>query len=122
MVAAYDQVIIGGGHNGLTCAAYLARAGRKVLVLEARHVLGGGAVEDEAPREAGRRRVVASVAPRGVEALLLDELRGDITHRAADAHQGEDGLAPRCVEKAHDRDEGDGGAEHDPETAQETPG
>ncbi|HIC24033.1 MAG TPA: NAD(P)/FAD-dependent oxidoreductase, partial [Planctomycetes bacterium] len=47
MAAVYDQVIIGGGHNGLTCAAYLARAGRKVLVLEARHVLGGAAVTEE---------------------------------------------------------------------------
>ena len=34
--AEYDAVIIGGGHNGLTCGAYLARAGRKVLVLERR--------------------------------------------------------------------------------------
>src|SRR5207244_8240448 len=37
----HDVIIIGGGHNGLTCAAYLARAGRKVLVLERREVLGG---------------------------------------------------------------------------------
>ena len=43
----YDVVIIGGGHNGLTAAAYLARAGRKVLVLERRHVLGGAAVTEE---------------------------------------------------------------------------
>ncbi|RMG45145.1 MAG: NAD(P)/FAD-dependent oxidoreductase [Candidatus Dadabacteria bacterium] len=43
----YDDIIIGGGHNGLTCAAYLARAGRKVLVLEKRHVLGGAAVTEE---------------------------------------------------------------------------
>ena len=43
----YDAVVIGGGHNGLTCAAYLARAGRKVLVLERRHVLGGAAVTEE---------------------------------------------------------------------------
>src|ERR687897_2943316 len=43
----YDAVIIGGGHNGLTTAAYLARAGRKVLVLERRHVLGGAAVTEE---------------------------------------------------------------------------
>jgi phytoene dehydrogenase-like protein len=43
----YDAIIIGGGHNGLTCAAYLARAGRKVLVLERRHVLGGAAVTEE---------------------------------------------------------------------------
>jgi phytoene dehydrogenase-like protein len=43
----FDVVIIGGGHNGLTAAAYLARAGRKVLVLERRHVLGGAAVTEE---------------------------------------------------------------------------
>ncbi|MFN2385772.1 MAG: phytoene desaturase family protein [Thermoanaerobaculia bacterium] len=45
--ARYDAVIIGGGHNGLTTAAYLAKAGRKVLVLERRHVLGGAAVTEE---------------------------------------------------------------------------
>src|SRR6476659_6229960 len=43
----YDAVVIGGGHNGLTAAAYLARAGRKVLVLERRHVVGGAAVTEE---------------------------------------------------------------------------
>ena len=44
---AYDAVIIGGGHNGLTCAAFLARAGMKVVVLERRHVLGGATVTEE---------------------------------------------------------------------------
>jgi phytoene dehydrogenase-like protein len=43
----YDAVIIGGGHNGLTAAAYLARSGKKVLVVERRHVLGGAAVTEE---------------------------------------------------------------------------
>jgi len=43
----YDAIIVGGGHNGLICAAYLAKAGRKVLVLERRHVLGGAAVSEE---------------------------------------------------------------------------
>ncbi len=38
----FDVAIIGGGHNGLICAAYLARTGLKVCVLEARHELGGG--------------------------------------------------------------------------------
>jgi phytoene dehydrogenase-like protein len=42
-----DVVIIGGGHNGLACAAYLARAGLDVLVLERREVLGGAAVTEE---------------------------------------------------------------------------
>ena len=43
----FDAIIIGGGHNGLACAAYLAKAGKKVLVLEQRHVLGGAAVTEE---------------------------------------------------------------------------
>jgi len=46
-VAGYDVVIIGAGHNGLTAAAYLARAGRSVVVLERRHVVGGAAVTEE---------------------------------------------------------------------------
>src|SRR4026209_1401675 len=43
----YDAIIIGGGHNGLVTAAYLARGGRKTLVLERRPLVGGGAVTAE---------------------------------------------------------------------------
>lgn len=43
----YDAIVIGGGHNGLTAAAYLAKAGRDVLVLERWHLLGGAAVTEE---------------------------------------------------------------------------
>jgi phytoene dehydrogenase-like protein len=43
----WDAVIVGGGHNGLVTAAYLARAGRKVLVLERRELLGGCSVTEE---------------------------------------------------------------------------
>ncbi|XP_038071097.1 pyridine nucleotide-disulfide oxidoreductase domain-containing protein 2-like [Patiria miniata] len=43
----YDAVIIGAGHNGLTAAAYLQKAGLKTLVLERRHIIGGAAVTEE---------------------------------------------------------------------------
>jgi phytoene dehydrogenase-like protein len=47
MTKTYDALIIGGGHNGLVCAFYLARAGLKVRVLERRHIVGGAAVTEE---------------------------------------------------------------------------
>ena len=43
----YDAIIIGGGHNGLTTAAYLAKAGKSVLVLERRDILGGCCITEE---------------------------------------------------------------------------
>lgn len=43
----WDALVIGGGHNGLTAAAYLARSGLSVAVLERRHVIGGAAVTEE---------------------------------------------------------------------------
>src|SRR5512134_4008430 len=43
----YDAIIIGGGHNGLVAAAYLARAGKKAVVLERREIVGGAAVTEE---------------------------------------------------------------------------
>ena len=47
MATPYDAIVVGGGHNGLVCAAYLARASKRVLVLERREQVGGAAVSEE---------------------------------------------------------------------------
>jgi phytoene dehydrogenase-like protein len=47
MTKQYDAIIIGGGHNGLVAAAYLAKAGKQVLLLERRHLVGGASVTEE---------------------------------------------------------------------------
>jgi len=47
MPSEYDAIVIGGGHNGLVTAAYLAKAGKKTLLLERRHILGGASVTEE---------------------------------------------------------------------------
>jgi phytoene dehydrogenase-like protein len=47
MMASYDVIIVGGGHNGLVCAAYLGMAGLKVKVFERRHIVGGACVTEE---------------------------------------------------------------------------
>ena len=43
----YDAIVVGAGHNGLIAAGYLAKAGKKVLVLERRSIIGGATVTEE---------------------------------------------------------------------------
>jgi len=73
----FDVVIIGAGHNGLTCGAYLARAGLKTLVLERRGVIGGAAVTEEfAPgfRTSTFSYLMSLLHPKVIRDLGLREL------------------------------------------------
>ena len=70
----YDALIVGGGHNGLVCAFYLARAGLKVRVLERREIVGGAAVTEEfAPgfRNSTASYTVSLLQPRIIEDMGL---------------------------------------------------
>lgn len=79
MRARYDVVVVGGGHNGLTAAAYLARAGRTVLLLEAADHLGGATVSDEVfpgvDARLSRYSYLVSLLPRAVRDELGLPLR-----------------------------------------------
>src|SRR5262244_1523352 len=69
----YDAVIIGAGHNGLTCAGYLAMAGLKVKVLERRAVVGGAAVTEEFHK--GFRNSVAAYTVSLLNPKVIRDLR-----------------------------------------------
>ena len=68
----YDAIVIGAGHNGLTCAAYLARSGLKVLVLERRGVVGGAALTEEF--HPGFRNSVYSYLVSLLDRRVMDDL------------------------------------------------
>ena len=79
-----DVIVIGGGHNGLVCANYLAMAGKKVRVLERRHIVGGAAVTEEF--HPGFRNSVASYTvsllnPKIIRDLKLHDNGLEIVHR-----------------------------------------
>jgi phytoene dehydrogenase-like protein len=113
----YDAVIVGGGHNGLVAATYLARAGRSVLVLERAPGTGGAAVSTRAfpgvdarlsrysylvsllphaivrdlgLRFATRRRTISSYTPHGAGGLLIDVANPARTQAAMHALTGSD--------------------------------
>jgi len=69
----YDAVIIGGGHNGLVCAFYLARAGLKVRILERRDVVGGAAVTEEF--HPGFRNSVASYTVSLLQPKVIADMK-----------------------------------------------
>lgn len=73
MKAPYDALIIGGGHNGLVCAFYLARAGLKVRILERRAVVGGAAVTEEF--HPGFRNSVASYTVSLLQPKVIADMR-----------------------------------------------
>jgi phytoene dehydrogenase-like protein len=77
-----DVVIVGGGHNGLTCAAYLAKAGLDVMVLERREILGGAAATEETwpgYRVSSGSYVVSLMPPRIVDELELRRFGYDVS-------------------------------------------
>ena len=79
MTKHYDALIIGAGHNGLVCAFYLARAGLKVRIVEARDVVGGAAVtyqivgDDEADIKLGKISISSPIARS-----LIGKYAGDV--------------------------------------------
>ncbi|MEK7283919.1 MAG: hypothetical protein AAB249_08915 [Acidobacteriota bacterium] len=75
MSAKYDVVMIGGGHNGLIDAAYLTKAGKKVLAPVRRHVLGGAVVTEEIFPRRGSLTLRQALVPALAQAAALLEIR-----------------------------------------------
>src|SRR5215207_11521069 len=84
----WDVIVVGAGHNGLTCAAYLARAGRRVLVLERRDRVGGACTLEE-PLPGYRVSPCAYVCGL-LHPLIIQEL--DLVRRGLDWHAADPGL------------------------------
>ncbi len=107
-VTRYDAVIVGGGHNGLVAAAYLARAGRSVLVLERRDHVGGAAVSERpwpgVDARLSRYSYLVSLLPASLAAELGIEI--PLRRRAISSYTPRpdgSGLLVRTDEAPHDR-------------------
>jgi phytoene dehydrogenase-like protein len=112
----YDAIIIGAGHNGLTCAYYLARKGLKVALLEAQGVVGGAAVTDEflpGFRNSAASYTVSLLQPKVIRDMALERhglkvvlrktdnfLPGDGDHLLG----GRNGLTRREIARHHPGD------------------
>lgn len=103
----YDAIVVGGGHNGLTAAAYMGRAGMKVLVVERRPVLGGAAVTEEF--HPGYRNSIASYTVSLLRPEVIAELELERHGYETIAHKGainmfSDGEAMLLTgDESHDR-------------------
>ena len=106
MAERYDAIVIGGGHNGLVNAAYLAKAGLKVLVLERRPILGGATLTEEIVpgfRFSVFSYVVSLLRPEIIRELELPEARaGDPAARRHD-HAARGRLPVARERPRHDR-------------------
>ena len=89
----YDAIIVGAGHNGLVCATYLANAGKKVLILEKRHVVGGAAVTEELVQ--GYKQSRCSYVLSLLRRKVIDELYGQDFFDKVKLHKRDpNGLTP----------------------------
>jgi phytoene dehydrogenase-like protein len=112
-MADYDAIVVGGGHNGLVAAAYLARAGAKPIVLEARHKTGGAATTDTPWPEAPQFKVttlsyVMSLMPPTIIRDLDLERHGYKVHPMNEYYLAfPDGTSLKMFgdDSRHDRDE-----------------
>lgn len=94
MSGEYDAIIVGGGHNGLTCGAYLAKAGLKTLVLERRSIVGGAAITTEFHpgfRASTFSYIMGHLHPKVIKELELEKFglvhlkMGEVVHPLEDA-------------------------------------